>query len=69
MAYVPKYTIELTYDSGTTLWKTILTKDATAVSDGTAITVPKGTTAIPRPQDHLFKNILTMFNDLSANGV
>lgn len=70
MAEVPKWTIEITGNGAATApWKTIVTREATLVSDGTAVTVssvsdPTGRTS--RIHEALLKGIVTVINDRAA---
>jgi hypothetical protein len=70
MAEVPKWTIELTGDAAATApWKTIVTREATLVSDGTAVTVASVTNATARTSrvhEALQKGVVTVINDRAA---
>ncbi len=70
MAEEPKWTIEVTGDSATTApWKTIVTRAASLVSDGTAITVASVSNAANRTSrlhEALMKGVVTALNDRAA---
>jgi hypothetical protein len=66
MATIPKWTIEIDeVDAGAT-YKTQVVRGATAVSDGTELTVPLGTTATGRLHEALLKGITAAINDRAA---
>ena len=70
MAEVPKWSIELTGDgASTTPWKTIVTRGASLIIDGTAVTVASvtgGTARTGRVQEALMKGLVTVLNDRAA---
>ena len=70
MAEQPKWSIELTGDSATTApWKTIVTRGATLINDGTALTVASVSNATARTSrihEALMKGIATVLNDRAA---
>jgi len=67
MATVPKWTVEIDEVDGGDTYKTQVIRGATAVSDGTELTVPKGTTATGRLQEALLKGVIAAIND-AADG-
>lgn len=67
MAEDPKWTIELTGDGAETApWATYVTRSATLVTDGTDITVPKGTTRTSSAHEALQKAVAAVLNDMAA---
>jgi hypothetical protein len=69
MAEVPKFSIEVTGDGAVTApWYTIVTRGASLITDGTALTVPLGTTRTARLHEALLKGTTTALNDYAING-
>ena len=70
MAEVPKWSIELTGDGASTApWKTIVTRGASLISSGTAVTVASVTNATARTSrvhEALMKGLVTVINDRAA---
>jgi len=66
MATVPKWTIEIDEVDTTDTYKTQVIRSASAVSNGTELTVPTGTTATSRLHEDLIKGVLSVLNDAAA---
>ena len=70
MAEEPKWSIELTGDGATTApWKTIVTRAASLIVDGAAITVSSVTNPTARTSrihEALQKGVVTVINDRAA---
>jgi hypothetical protein len=66
MATIPKWTIEIKEVDGGGTYTTVVRRGATAVSDGTPVTVPDGSTATGRIHEAVIKGALAVFNDRAA---
>ena len=66
MATIPKWTVEIDEVDGGATYTTQVVRAATAVSDGTAVTVPAGSTATSRLHEALIKGLTTALNDRAA---
>ena len=66
MSTIPKWSIELDEVDSTDTYTTQVIRSATAVSDGTALTVPGGSTATARLHEAIMKAVVAVLNDQSA---